>query len=295
VLSESFQEFLLWNGVRELQADDYNKSYFTLLNELSHSDTVPEEKFLETFTQHSNSAHRHTVYIIEDTDKSKIVGSATLITEDRLDGQRYGRIEDVVVDSSYRGKNLGKLLLQKLVSVGKEEKLNFLALNCKPELMGFYGKFGFESVGTQMVKYIQQQSQEEENSNNHHLLAEMVVDDELPYAGVDDVSSEWKDNFSKCAEWSDWKAFVCGDVTVTLWIERKYLHECASSGHMEVFSKESSLSSLSVALGSAMKEAKRQGCYKVMLDCGNDEEANKFIELGFAKGQCFATSKLNAM
>jgi len=272
--------------IRELQAEDYNKNYFTLLNELSHSDTVPEALFLDTFTQHTSGNHRHTVYVIEDTDASKIVGSATFIIEDRLDGLKYGRIEDVVVDSSYRGKSLGKMLLQKLVSVGKEAKLDCLALNCKQELIGFYGKFGFEQVGTQMVMYIQQQQQQEEQE-------QVEVLEKLPCASVDDVCNEWKDNFVKCSEWSDWYAFVCGDVTVTLWIERKFLHECACSGHIEVFSGVGTSSALSGALTSAVKEAKRQGCYKVMLDC-IDDDTNKFVELGFSKGQCFATSKFAA-
>lgn len=51
------------------------------------------------------------ITVIEDTRKAEIIGAATLITELKIIhgcGLR-GRLEDVVVNSTYRGKQLGKL------------------------------------------------------------------------------------------------------------------------------------------------------------------------------------------
>lgn len=51
------------------------------------------------------------ITVIEDTRSNKIIGSATLVIESKFIhgcGIR-GRLEDVVVDDTYRGKQLGKL------------------------------------------------------------------------------------------------------------------------------------------------------------------------------------------
>lgn len=51
------------------------------------------------------------ITVIEDTRKQEIIGAASLITEFKIIhscGLR-GRLEDVVVNSTYRGKQLGKL------------------------------------------------------------------------------------------------------------------------------------------------------------------------------------------
>lgn len=51
------------------------------------------------------------VTVIEDLRYNKIIGSATLVIERKFIhgcGIR-GRLEDVVVDDTYRGKQLGKL------------------------------------------------------------------------------------------------------------------------------------------------------------------------------------------
>jgi glucosamine-phosphate N-acetyltransferase len=51
------------------------------------------------------------VTVIEDLRSNKIIGSATLVLEQKfIHGCAVrGRLEDVVVDDTYRGKQLGKL------------------------------------------------------------------------------------------------------------------------------------------------------------------------------------------
>ncbi|GFG35092.1 hypothetical protein Cfor_05024, partial [Coptotermes formosanus] len=49
------------------------------------------------------------VTVIEDTSTNQIVGSATLVVEQKFIHEcARGRVEDVVVSSNYRGKQLGK-------------------------------------------------------------------------------------------------------------------------------------------------------------------------------------------
>lgn len=51
------------------------------------------------------------VFVIEDTNTKHIVASCTLAVEKKFirGCSARGRIEDVVVDENYRGKQLGKL------------------------------------------------------------------------------------------------------------------------------------------------------------------------------------------
>lgn len=51
------------------------------------------------------------VTVIEDTRSNAIIGAATLVTEFKFIHEcgLRGRLEDVVVNSTYRGKQLGKL------------------------------------------------------------------------------------------------------------------------------------------------------------------------------------------
>lgn len=51
------------------------------------------------------------ITVIEDTRNRRIIGAASLITEFKFihEGGLRGRLEDVVVNNTYRGKQLGKL------------------------------------------------------------------------------------------------------------------------------------------------------------------------------------------
>lgn len=55
------------------------------------------------------------ITVIEDTRNNKIIGAATLITEFKFihNCALRGRLEDVVVNNTYRGKQLGKLYSNK--------------------------------------------------------------------------------------------------------------------------------------------------------------------------------------
>jgi len=54
-----------------------------------------------------------------------------------------GRVEDVVVNDEYRGKQLGKLLLAGMVLLAKQLGCYKLSLDCKDNMIPFYETFGF--------------------------------------------------------------------------------------------------------------------------------------------------------
>ena len=65
-----------------------------------------------------------------------------------------GHIEDIVVDSSYRGKNLGKRIIELLKSIAHVNDCYKVILDCADYNVPFYKKCGFSVKGCQMVWYI---------------------------------------------------------------------------------------------------------------------------------------------
>jgi ribosomal protein S18 acetylase RimI-like enzyme len=60
-------------------------------------------------------------------------------------------IEDVVIDSNYRGKGLGKLLINHLIKFSKSLDSDKIILNSKESNTKFYEKLGFKKNETQMI------------------------------------------------------------------------------------------------------------------------------------------------
>ncbi len=85
-------------------------------------------------------------------DHGKVIGTATLLLQQNLShkGRSYGHIENVVVDSSYRGKGIGLMLVKALVEKGKEAGCYKIILSCASAQIPFYQKIGFKVHETEM-------------------------------------------------------------------------------------------------------------------------------------------------
>jgi len=62
-----------------------------------------------------------------------------------------GHIEDVVVNSEYRGKWYGKIVIETLVRLSKEKGCYKTVLDCLPKNIAFYKVCGFSKEGSEMV------------------------------------------------------------------------------------------------------------------------------------------------
>lgn len=104
------------------------------------------------------------VTVIVDTRHDKIIGSATLVLEHKfIHGCSVrGRLEDVVVDDTYRGKQLGKLIVVTVSLLAERLGCYKMSLDCKDKLIPFYKSIGYVlepgNSNTMNIRYEQSNS-----------------------------------------------------------------------------------------------------------------------------------------
>lgn len=138
--------------LREVKHDDYVKGHLMLYQQLttiepSTMDFYQYRNFIDSLNEN------HKVFVIEF--REKIVGSITVFIENKLihNFGKVAHIEDLVVDTRFRGHKLGKKLVEQATIYAKEQSCYKILLDCKEELIPFYNKCGFENKGSQMVIY----------------------------------------------------------------------------------------------------------------------------------------------
>jgi len=129
---------------RPLEITDFQKGYIELLSQLTKVGVVTEDAFVKQFKVMKTSGV-HYVFVVEDMDKGLIVGNATLVVEYKITHSTClrGRIEDLVIHRDYRGKHLGVLLVETLTILGRELGCYKTSLDCTPDMIPYYKKFGF--------------------------------------------------------------------------------------------------------------------------------------------------------
>jgi len=138
--------------VCNLSKNDYDSNYFHLLKQLTEID--PNNMDFETFCRFVEDLNeKHIIKLIKMKDSKKIVGSITVLIEEKLihNFGKVAHIEDVVVDESMRGFGLGKKLLE--IAESECDGCYKIILNCSNENVKFYEKCGYEWKGNEMARY----------------------------------------------------------------------------------------------------------------------------------------------
>ena len=141
---------------RRLERSDYDKGYLELLGQLTEVGNVTRSQFNVAFdTMKLNPLNA--TFVIEDKSKELIIGCITVLIEQKFTHQcsRVGHIEDVVTDSNYRGKGLGKLIVDYAVNYGKQNGCYKVILDCSDKNVPFYQRCGFQKKENQCAYYFQ--------------------------------------------------------------------------------------------------------------------------------------------
>jgi glucosamine-phosphate N-acetyltransferase len=141
--------------LRGLSRDDFGKGMMELLGQLTDSSGVSSEDFAKRADELIQDSRTHVV-VAEDTATGRVVGTAKLLVELKFTRQlgKCGHIEDVVVDTNVRGKQLGKRVVQECVRIAKEEGCYKVILDCADNNVAFYEKVGFKPKERQMALYL---------------------------------------------------------------------------------------------------------------------------------------------
>ena len=97
------------------------------------------------------------IIVVEDKRSNRIVGAGSVIIEMKFNRQAQGKaghIEDIVVDKSQRGKNLGLRIIQLLKQIAWANDCYKIVLDCADYNVPFYNKCGFYVKGVEMACYL---------------------------------------------------------------------------------------------------------------------------------------------
>ena len=136
---------------RKLMVQDYNTNYFELLSQLSPT-PKPEYNEWLSFVNNLNPT-KHQVVVVVSQETEKIVATGTVFIEQKVirNMGKVAHIEDVVVDSGFRGKGVGKELITYLQDIALTQSVYKTTLDCLDKNAAFYEKCGFEKNGCQMI------------------------------------------------------------------------------------------------------------------------------------------------
>ncbi|XP_027349321.1 glucosamine 6-phosphate N-acetyltransferase [Abrus precatorius] len=142
-------------SVRKLEITDKAKGFIELLQQLSICDSVTDKEFGDRFRELSSLGDDHIICVIEDEGSGKIIATGSVFIEKKFlrNCGKVGHIEDVVVDSNARGKQLGKRVVNFLTEHARSMGCYKVILDCSIENKAFYEKCGFQQKSVQMAMY----------------------------------------------------------------------------------------------------------------------------------------------
>jgi glucosamine-phosphate N-acetyltransferase len=125
----------------------FYRDYLKLLKQLSNYDyEITKEDFFKKYEMLQDTCK---ILVLFENDKFVAAGSIFKLT--KLHNNSVAQIEDVVVDENYRGKGYGKMIVEALTKIGKEEWNCYkVVLNCLTKNLEFYKKLNYEVVGHQL-------------------------------------------------------------------------------------------------------------------------------------------------
>jgi len=131
---------------RSLRKDDQN-DIFKLLEEISNFQPTDFQKTWDSYINNNNN------FSIVVEVKKRIIGFSSIFYFTRIRGGLSGVIEDVVVDSQFRGQGIGSLMIDNLCNDALSKNAFKVFLTSNEINSSFYKKLGFTSNGQSLVKY----------------------------------------------------------------------------------------------------------------------------------------------
>lgn len=84
--------------------------------------------------------HTDLIVAMIDAETESLAAFARVLTDEVY----WALLFDVIVHPSHRASGLGDQLIREVLAHGRVQKVRSIALCCKPELVDFYSRWGFE-------------------------------------------------------------------------------------------------------------------------------------------------------
>jgi phosphoacetylglucosamine mutase len=141
-------------SISHIQMEDMNVQILNLLTQLTYVgvDPIESQNYLKNI--YESLDQRHMIFVVKHDNV--IIGCGTLLIEQKIIHElgSVGHIEDIVVDSKYRGYGIGKKIILHLNHLSKMMQCYKCILDCSNENVGFYEKCGFINKGVFMGSYL---------------------------------------------------------------------------------------------------------------------------------------------
>jgi glucosamine-phosphate N-acetyltransferase len=140
---------------RLLEKEDYHKSYFELLSQLTVADKPDFDSWLKRYKEIQDT-NLTKFFVVEDLKEEKIIATITCYTELKFIRNlgKICHIEDFVIDKAYRNKKLGSKLINTAINYAKHIGYYKMVLQSRGEVISFYEKFGFSKNSQAMAYYL---------------------------------------------------------------------------------------------------------------------------------------------
>ena len=86
-------------------------------------------------------------FAVIGNDTQRLVGYARVLTDE----VRYAYIYDVMTEEHLRGRGIGKMIMQSILTHPKLSRVKYFELTCTPEMIGYYKQFGFSDEYANVV------------------------------------------------------------------------------------------------------------------------------------------------
>ncbi len=98
--------------------------------------------------------HQPNVYPIVAVRDEMVIGYGSISIETKIRGGKIGHVEDVVSKDSARKSGIGRLIVESLYEIAKENRCYKVALHCQHRNIAFYEKCKYIASGTAMQRFI---------------------------------------------------------------------------------------------------------------------------------------------
>jgi glucosamine-phosphate N-acetyltransferase len=132
--------------IRKIKERDFENGFFeTLSNLTTVGDIYSNDELKKEIIRRVLENQNHIIIVAEDLESSKIIGTATLLIEQKFihNGGRVGHIEDVATRKGFEGRGVGREMIHKLTEISNEHGCYKIILDCDPNVVKFYEKLGF--------------------------------------------------------------------------------------------------------------------------------------------------------